>query len=207
VCTIWHDELDEVIELAKRETDALGFLPRPSVQYYAQQGGVLSVGVAKCAPIAFLVGAYARMTTPLEAHIYQVMTAKEHRRRTYAKRLLHHFEMRCRIRHVTRITLEVRSDLKPALAFWNQMGYEIYHTKPAGKRRGGELLCHQKLLKTVLTVRNPPPSMLPEENDEPSKQRQTAAPNADRGSDWSLPTSNPHRSVEWEEDVKPDTKT
>lgn len=141
---VWHDQLDEIKELIKRDTDALGFLPTDALKYYATSGGILAAGAAATAPIAFIVAAYARPTKPTEAHVYMMCTEKAQRRRGHASRVLKKFEARCLTMHVESITLEVRDNLPGAVRFWQHHGYRIETTKPAGKRRGGQLLCMRK---------------------------------------------------------------
>jgi ribosomal protein S18 acetylase RimI-like enzyme len=68
--------------------------------------------------------------------IYHVATAKEHRRRGVAKRLVREVERRLLDLGAPRVNVIVRDDADDAPEFWSSVGYKVAESRQYGKDLG-----------------------------------------------------------------------
>lgn len=132
--------LNYVVDLARRNTDAIGFIPRPKLEKYEQAGQILT-GYENDEPCGFLV--YGNGYPLLR--VYQACIQYDARRREHGFALVRDLETRAAHRGVEAISLWCASDLE-ASEFWRAAGFERVGTKLGGARRARSLSCWRKIM-------------------------------------------------------------
>lgn len=125
-----------LLHLQSRNTNSIGYLPKPALQAYHDRGEIL-VAEENSEPAGYLLFRsprnYKRATeNTVSLKIIQACIQFDARRIKHATQLVHNAEILARRHGLTTITLWCGSDLA-ANAFWIDIGFK--HT---GTRLGGE---------------------------------------------------------------------
>ncbi len=125
--------LDYVISLAKKHTDALGFLPRSTVERYVEAGQVL-LARENDEPCGFLIfgNGWPRLK------IYQACVQYDAQRQAHGLQMVGRLIAQASERGYEAISLWCADDL-PANEFWAAAGFQKLKTKAGGRRRGRRL--------------------------------------------------------------------
>jgi GNAT superfamily N-acetyltransferase len=115
------------VDLAKKNSEAVSFLPRPKVEAYAADGRLL-VAAENGEPCGFLIHGPLRG----QLRIYQTCVEYDVRRRDHGLALVGELERRAVLAGCSAVRLWCADDLE-AQAFWRAAGFV-----PAGRRAGGQ---------------------------------------------------------------------
>jgi hypothetical protein len=123
------DEIRFAVDLAKKNSEALSFIPTPRIEEY-QQHGQLLIATENDDPCGFLIFGAGWPTLK----IYQTCVQYDARRRAAG------LEMVERLKRIARaegrdISLWCAQDLE-ANAFWEAAGFSLVATRVGGARRG-----------------------------------------------------------------------
>jgi GNAT superfamily N-acetyltransferase len=128
-----RDSLEYVVDLARKNYEAIGFIPRPKLEAYWEQGQIL-VSTENDDPCGFLLYGVGWPTL----RVYQACIQYDARRREHGlvlvTRLIRHAE---RTGH-SMISLWCADDLD-SNAFWKACGFVFGGQKQGGIRRGRKL--------------------------------------------------------------------
>ena len=122
-----------LIDLARRHTDEIGFIPRPKLEQYFESGQVL-LESENDEPCGFLVfgSGWPRLK------IYQACVAYDAQRRQHGLALVGKLIARAASAGYDAISLWCADDLA-ANEFWRAAGFQKTRTKQGGSRRGRRL--------------------------------------------------------------------
>lgn len=125
--------IDFIANLAKKHTDALGFIPRPTLEKYIDNGQVL-IARENGEPCGFLVygAGWPRL------RIYQACIQYDAQRQAHGLALVGRLIAFASARGYDAISLWCADDL-PANMFWLAAGFQRLRSKPGGRRRGRQL--------------------------------------------------------------------
>ena len=130
----------------KQESNAVGFIPRATVQNrYIARGCYLLQRNSLNEPIGYLLHGRPKRGWPL--HVHQVAIRIDHRRRLNATRLLRTLEGRAVHDGATCITLRCALDLE-ANQFWLASGFRLISTTPGGSGRHRQIATYRLDLPT-----------------------------------------------------------
>lgn len=119
-----------VDSLAKKNSEALSFIPRPRLELYEEAGQIL-LELENNEPCGFIVhGNDYRLM-----RIFQACIQYDARRREHGLALVKRLIEKAQHKRLEGIRLKCAQDLE-ANEFWEQCGFEIVQTIPGGKRRG-----------------------------------------------------------------------
>ena len=121
------DTVKYVVDLAKKNSLALSFIPRPRLEEYHQKGQIL-MSFENGDPCGFLVLGAGQETT----RIYQACIQYDARRREHGLDLVARTIAEAKRRGSSAISLWCADDLE-ANAFWEAAGFTF-----AGQREGGQ---------------------------------------------------------------------
>jgi GNAT superfamily N-acetyltransferase len=146
-----------VVDLAKKHTDAIGFIPRPRLERYAECGQ-MALEYENGEPCGFLV--WGNGWPVLK--IYQACIQYDARRLEHGAALVARVEREAVRRGCSAVSLWCASDLEANL-FWDAVGYRAAATKQGGERRGRKLIRWVKALPQPLqpALESACPSSLP----------------------------------------------
>ncbi len=126
-------DLDFIAGLARTETDALGFIPRPALQRrIIEPGRYIIIANRHGRPRGYLLHGPPRWGKPL--HIYQACVEPDYRLRTYARRAVQQLEIQARPSGATELALRCAADLE-AVRFWTAIGFDLQYTGIGGRER------------------------------------------------------------------------
>lgn len=143
------DDLLFVTDLAAKWTDEIGWLPRPALEFYAANQGVLTVA-ENGQDAGFIVFCRAVKETPRVARIYQAAICYDLQRRHLGAALVREALQAATLAGAKGVYLWCADEL-PANDFWQAMGFHSPAAKIGGKRRGRTL----KLWVTPGALRDP----------------------------------------------------
>ena len=126
------DKTGFIEDLHKRNSDALGFIPRTRIKEYENEGRTL-IQFDKKEPVGFLL--FGKAWPYL--NIYQACIEYDVRRQHFGMELVDRLEKKAKQNH-TGIYLRCRENLE-ANKFWKKLGYQIVKKIPGGKKRGKEI--------------------------------------------------------------------
>lgn len=136
-------DLHLILDLMRANSDALGFIPRPALSArWISTGRYLIAHDRRHKPIGFLL--HGPVHADGHAHIHQVCTDYDRRRRQHATQLLHELVTRLRREGAKTIHLRCGTDLE-AMDFWTAIGAIPTLLCEGGKRRK-RLIQHFELL-------------------------------------------------------------
>ena len=125
--------LTYILGLAKKHTDEIGFLPRPTVERYWASNQVL-IESENAEPCGFLI--FGRGWPRLK--IYQACIQYDAQRRAHGLALVGRVIALASERACDAVSLWCADDL-PANEFWQAAGFQLLRSKPGGHRRGRNL--------------------------------------------------------------------
>lgn len=117
-------------DLARKNSEALSFIPRPMIEQYAQRGQLL-LATENDEPCGFLI--FGRGWP--QVRIYQACIQYDVRRREHGMGLIARLAAHARARGCTDIRLWCADDLE-ANAFWLAAGFVLCGQRAGGQRRG-----------------------------------------------------------------------
>jgi hypothetical protein len=135
-------DLRFVLHLARRETDAVGFLPREAVESYLDAGAV-AIAMENDAPAGYLLVKDSLSSCPAIRPILQAAVCYDARRRCHGLELVALVERQALEAGRKIIQLKCREELQANL-FWHAAGFQPIATQPAGRRRGGRVIVWAK---------------------------------------------------------------
>lgn len=122
--------LHYVTDLMARNYDAVGFLPRPKLEAYADAGQLL-MQYENGEPCGYLV--YGNGWPVLK--VYQCCIQVDARRAAQASALVNHLIDIARRRHCTAVSLWCADDLE-SNQFWAAIGFQFAGAREGGAKRG-----------------------------------------------------------------------
>lgn len=136
-----------ILDLARKNTEEIGFLPAPKVEAYLRRGQVLTEreNDELCGFLVFGSG------WP-DLRVYQSCIQYDARRVAHGVRLVGRLESIASQRGYESISLWCAAELE-ANEFWAACGFEVLGRKAGGARRGRELIRWRKALHTPLQPR------------------------------------------------------
>jgi hypothetical protein len=125
--------LQYILSLARKHTDALGFIPRATVERYVEAGQALLARENE-EPCGFLIfgNGWPRLK------IYQACIQYDAQRRQRGLQLVGQVIALASERGCDAVSLWCADDL-PANDFWRAAGFQLLRSKPGGHRRGRQL--------------------------------------------------------------------
>lgn len=127
-----------VRSLAKRHTDAVGFLPTAAVEWYLDAGGV-SIAVDNGQPAGYLLCRDALASSTAIRPILQAAVCYDARRRRHGLALVDRLAADAQDAGRKVLQLKCREELE-ANAFWAAAGFTAVGWQDAGRRRAGRVL-------------------------------------------------------------------
>lgn len=132
---------DFIVELMRRDTDALGFIPRPALHdRITRRGRFILQRDGFGRRRGYLLHGPPRPNQPLR--IYQVCVDVDHRRILHATQMLDELLRRAREGGATEILLRCATDLA-ANAFWRAIGAIPTATIQGGRRRRRQITLYR----------------------------------------------------------------
>jgi N-acetylglutamate synthase-like GNAT family acetyltransferase len=128
-----EDDDRYIISLAKRNTDALGFLPRPALDYYTLQGGVL-IGEENADEAGFVVRRKVLSIDTRCSAILQACVQLDARRRALGLALVAQAAADAAAEGRSILQCWCAADLE-ANDFWRAAGFKAITTRPGGRAR------------------------------------------------------------------------
>jgi len=126
-------DLDFICALMRTETDALGFIPRPTLyDRITRHGRYLIQTDSHGRKLGYLLHGPTMPDRTIK--VYQAVVDIDHRRIQHATRLVDRLIRRARAMEATSITLRCALDLE-ANAFWIASGFHLEAILPGGARR------------------------------------------------------------------------
>jgi GNAT superfamily N-acetyltransferase len=122
-------ELDYIVNLAKKHTDEIGFIPRPTLERYWQCGQI-EFEYENDELCGFLVFGNGRPTL----RIYQAVIQYDARRREHGTNLVQRLILKADRRGYDALALWCANDLE-ANEFWKALGFVLVTQKRGGTRR------------------------------------------------------------------------
>jgi ribosomal protein S18 acetylase RimI-like enzyme len=141
-------DLAFVTSLAKRFTDAVGFIPRAGVLEHLDRGNV-TIALENGDPAGYLLGDRSR-EAPAVHRISQAAVAFDAQRRHHGLQLVDELVKRLLLtdRPPALLSLWCREELE-ANEFWRAAGFELIGRRDAGGRRGGRQILWSRELRPV----------------------------------------------------------
>lgn len=136
--------LDYIVDLSRKNSEAIGFIPRPKLEKYIESSQV-AVELENGDPCGFLVWGSG---WPI-LRIYQTCIQYDARKLEHGAALVAKIESVAAKRGCSAVSLWCASDLD-ANSFWSAMGYRMAGEKNGGSKRGRQLIRWQKLLPDPL---------------------------------------------------------
>jgi len=137
---------DDISDLAKRESTALGFIPFAGMQSAIEESRLFAVvdeaSDGRLAGYLFFGGVFPT------AKVHQIAVDSEYRREGVGSGLLATLTSMLEERGYLSITAEIRDDLPEALSFYRRNGFRQVAEKPGGKTRDRMILIHAKELES-----------------------------------------------------------
>ena len=129
-----NDAANWIIGLARENTDAIGFIPAPTLEsQYIRQGRYIIQKDEQGRCVGFLLHGAIHQGQRLV--ISQHCIQHEKRRRDYGRRAFLTLLERAQRYGASSIALRCGCDLE-AIRFWQAMGFQIARIVPGGERRG-----------------------------------------------------------------------
>lgn len=123
-------EIQYVVSLMEKNYEAVGFIPRPRLSYYAEQGQLLmeTENQDLCGYLVFGAG-FPRL------RIYQACIQYDARRREHGLNLVKRLILTALDRGAEMISLWCADDLE-ANTFWKEAGFTLSGKREGGRKRG-----------------------------------------------------------------------
>jgi len=133
ITAVHPDDLAFELALAKRFTDAVGFIPREALEHYAALGGVIRAR-ENGEPAGFMAATLSVKNHARTAQIYQAAIALDAQRRHHGLALLAAISDLARSRGSRTLQCWCASDLEANL-FWHSAGFSQRGTRTGGTSR------------------------------------------------------------------------
>ena len=117
-------------DLARKNSEALSFIPRPKLEWYAERGRLM-LAMENDDPCGFLIHG----DNGSAMKIYQACVQYDARRREHGLELVSRLVKKATARQATSISLWCADDLE-ANDFWRQAGFQFAGQREGGERRG-----------------------------------------------------------------------
>lgn len=141
------DLIEQIVELANSERNALGFLPPAAYKSAIDRSRLIAL-VCNESGHNDLAGFILFSGVKTSAKIQQIATHRNFRRRGVARALMRSLIDLLERKNYLSVQADVASDLDQARAFYESNGFEVVSEKPGGASRGRTILVHARYLET-----------------------------------------------------------
>lgn len=127
-------DLNFILDLTRKNTEALGFIPQAGVEQYLARRGVV-LALENDTPAGFLLGNHAAPENPGMTLIHQACICYDARRRALGLELVARVAQHAAVARNGAMQLWCRGELD-ANDFWRAAGFEAMGLRSGGDRRG-----------------------------------------------------------------------
>lgn len=144
ICVAGPADVAYITQLAKNNTDSIGFIPFGALDWYLKSG-IVQLAKENDEPAGFLLGKYLSRTEPWIAPIYQACVQYDARRRAHGLSLVERYISRLPTKAEI-VQLWCAADLE-ANDFWRSAGFQLIGQRAGGTTRDRRHLLWRRVLQ------------------------------------------------------------